>query len=211
MINTRFALLACSLLSMTQAYAQVHKCTDSRTGKVTYTDGVCAMSEQKALVVPKVSEQDAARQRYEAAEANLRLQDEMAAVEVRKQTREAALQQQQVQNSYAGDRSSSAGCERAKRELGLAQSIRTGNRSIASEAMAVESECGLPSGTAADVTSSHAASKAPPPRRPAPGVITSCDSGGCWDSAGTRYNRSGNVMIGPRGACTVNGDVMNCP
>ncbi len=218
MIKTRISLLACSLLCMTQAYAQVHKCTDARTGKVTYTDSVCATSEQRALVVPKVSEQDAARQRMEAADANLRVQGEIAGIEQRKQAREAELRQQQGQYSSGDDRSGSAGCAKAKRELSLAQSIRTGNRSVAAEAMALEAECGMPSGTAADVVSAQNPPKKQQRRQPttgtvntAPSVITSCDSSGCWDSSGTRYQRSGNVMNGPNGACTITGNAVNCP
>ena len=50
---------------------------------------------------------------------------------------------------------------------------------------------------------------APPIERPA--VITSCDSGGCWDSNGTRLNRAGPVLIGPGGACVTTGLQVHCP
>jgi hypothetical protein len=56
---------------------------------------------------------------------------------------------------------------------------------------------------------------APPPgpapvRAPAP-VITSCDAVGCWTSEGTRVQRLGPNVIGPRGVCTVQGVTMSCP
>ena len=50
---------------------------------------------------------------------------------------------------------------------------------------------------------------APPIERPA--VITSCDSGGCWDSNGTRLNRAGPMLIGPGGACVATGLQVHCP
>ncbi len=55
---------------------------------------------------------------------------------------------------------------------------------------------------------------APPPRPlaiPRPPVITSCDAAGCWDSDGTRYHQQGPVLLGPRGVCTVQAGLLNCP
>jgi hypothetical protein len=55
---------------------------------------------------------------------------------------------------------------------------------------------------------------APPPALPAPpgpAVITTCDDAGCWDSKGIRYNQQGPVLLGPRGVCTRQGGLLNCP
>jgi hypothetical protein len=54
---------------------------------------------------------------------------------------------------------------------------------------------------------------APPPPVTVPRlpVITSCDPGGCWDNDGTRLHRAGPNLMGPRGLCTVQGNVLNCP
>jgi hypothetical protein len=49
---------------------------------------------------------------------------------------------------------------------------------------------------------------------PAPSVITNCDSGGCWDNLGGRYNRgAGTTYIPSSGgpACQLIGGVMHCP
>jgi hypothetical protein len=48
---------------------------------------------------------------------------------------------------------------------------------------------------------------------PQPSVITSCDSGGCWDDLGNRYNgdSTGITFFGPSGACEKIGDIMQCP
>ena len=44
-----------------------------------------------------------------------------------------------------------------------------------------------------------------------PGVLTSCDAGGCWDHLGRRYSGTGPVYSGPGGAvCTRNGDRIEC-
>ena len=49
-----------------------------------------------------------------------------------------------------------------------------------------------------------------PPVQPAV-AITSCDAGGCWTSEGTRLQRLGPTLLGPRGACSVVGAVVHCP
>lgn len=51
----------------------------------------------------------------------------------------------------------------------------------------------------------------PPLQIPRPAAITACDPGGCWDSNGQRLNQLGPVLVGPHGACTVQGSVVQCP
>ncbi len=48
---------------------------------------------------------------------------------------------------------------------------------------------------------------------PQPSVITNCDSAGCWDNMGGRYNRgAGDTYFGPSGRfCQMIGDMMQCP
>jgi len=52
-----------------------------------------------------------------------------------------------------------------------------------------------------------------PPTTPAdkPYAITSCDAGGCWANDGSRLNRVGPNLWGPRGICTVQGSLLQCP
>ncbi len=52
---------------------------------------------------------------------------------------------------------------------------------------------------------------APPLAIPRPTVITTCDPAGCWDSDGRRLNNMGPLLMGPRGPCTLQGGVANCP
>lgn len=53
----------------------------------------------------------------------------------------------------------------------------------------------------------------PPVARPAPPVtLGACDATGCWTSDGTRLQRAGpDMLLGPRGICTVSGAVVQCP
>ena len=44
-----------------------------------------------------------------------------------------------------------------------------------------------------------------------PYAITSCDAGGCWANDGSRLNRLGPNLWGPRGICTVQGSLLQCP
>jgi hypothetical protein len=50
-------------------------------------------------------------------------------------------------------------------------------------------------------------SASPPP----PVSITSCDAAGCWASDGTRLQRVGAQLIGPRGVCRTVGTLVSCP
>jgi hypothetical protein len=46
---------------------------------------------------------------------------------------------------------------------------------------------------------------------PRPAIITTCDPAGCWDSEGRRLNNLGPMLMGPRGLCTLQGGIANCP
>ncbi len=60
-----------------------------------------------------------------------------------------------------------------------------------------------------------------PPAGPAPGMapirqaplvtLGACDAQGCWASDGTRVQRLGPVLLGPRGYCTQTGTFLHCP
>jgi len=52
-------------------------------------------------------------------------------------------------------------------------------------------------------------SPASPP--PAPTTILSCDTLGCWANDGSRLNRVGPNLWGPRGSCTAQGPLLQCP
>ncbi|MFT3819988.1 MAG: hypothetical protein QM750_20635 [Rubrivivax sp.] len=52
----------------------------------------------------------------------------------------------------------------------------------------------------------------PPAVAPRPPVsITSCDAAGCWASDGSRLQRVGPMLVGPRGVCAQAAGVLSCP
>jgi hypothetical protein len=51
----------------------------------------------------------------------------------------------------------------------------------------------------------------PVPRPAAPIVVTTCDATGCWTSDGRRLDRAGPNLLGPRGLCTLQGALLQCP
>lgn len=53
----------------------------------------------------------------------------------------------------------------------------------------------------------------PPPvvTTPAPVTILVCDTTGCIASDGTRLNKVGPTLVGPRGACTLEGAELRYP
>lgn len=55
------------------------------------------------------------------------------------------------------------------------------------------------------------AAPAAPLAIPRAATITACDPAGCWDSEGRRLNNVGPLLVGPRGLCTLQGGVLNCP
>lgn len=65
----------------------------------------------------------------------------------------------------------------------------------------------MPSGTAPRPSST---ALAPVPQKPLLS-ITNCDANGCWASDGTRLQRQGTSLIGPRGYCSQVGTVLTCP
>ncbi|HKB54441.1 MAG TPA: hypothetical protein VKD22_10595 [Ramlibacter sp.] len=52
---------------------------------------------------------------------------------------------------------------------------------------------------------------APPVAVQRPGMLMTCDPGGCWDSEGRRLNRIGPILTGPRGPCIRQGRLVACP
>ena len=50
----------------------------------------------------------------------------------------------------------------------------------------------------------------PPPAEP-PHFVLSCDAAGCWANDGSRLNRVGPNLWGSRGACALQGTLLQCP
>ena len=54
------------------------------------------------------------------------------------------------------------------------------------------------------------ASALPTPAEP-PHFVLSCDAAGCWANDGSRLNRVGPNLWGSRGACALQGTLLQCP
>jgi hypothetical protein len=52
---------------------------------------------------------------------------------------------------------------------------------------------------------------APVPTAPPLVTLGACDAAGCWASDGTRLQRQGSLLLGPRGYCSLVGTVLSCP
>jgi hypothetical protein len=66
-----------------------------------------------------------------------------------------------------------------------------------------------PALTAATARAAPLAAPTAPAEKPY--AITACDAGGCWANDGSRLHRVGPNLWGPRGVCTVQGALVQCP
>ena len=102
------------------AQAQVLRCTDPATGKVTYTDGNCGNGTAAREVEPRKSAEQIRQEREQAAEALERRHDRLQAEaeqEKRDEAREARERRTQPRREAAADPSQSAQCHNARRQL----------------------------------------------------------------------------------------------
>ena len=126
----RLLTLAAAALLSVATPAQVVRCTDARTGTVTYTDGDCAAGSRAREVQARQSAEDIAQERAQAAQAleqkqqrlqaeaaQLQLQAERQALREREQAARAAPAQGPAQ-----DHARSPECARSRRSLNLAAS-----------------------------------------------------------------------------------------
>lgn len=86
--------LAASIAWMAPATAQVQRCTDTRTGQVTYTDGPCPGHQRSVEVLPAQTPEEKAAQARQYEEAQARWQAEQARTEAlrRAEAEKAAAQ-----------------------------------------------------------------------------------------------------------------------
>ncbi|SDM53017.1 protein of unknown function [Oryzisolibacter propanilivorax] len=97
------------------ASAQVLRCTDAATGRVTYTDGDCPRGEAQLQLQPRQSLEDIERERAQAVEALARRHE--------RQQQDAALQALRAPAEAAPsamrppDPASSPACQRARAQL----------------------------------------------------------------------------------------------
>jgi hypothetical protein len=108
-------------LSASSASAQVIRCTDARTGRVTYTNGSCQQGENRVQVQEAPSPEDLERDRAQAAAAierkNQRLAQEEAERRSRSEQREREARERAQARQAQGGSADSPACLQARRRL----------------------------------------------------------------------------------------------
>lgn len=215
-LHMKLTALVLAFMS-TASLAQVIRCVDERSGKVTYTDSACVSNSKSAQIVPKQIAAQADAEREAAALARERFQIERAGL-ARRSPNEPTLPESQGRSAgrlddSGPDKSKSVDCHRAKRNLDIAMSSIVRKSKPIAELVAVEAACGVDASKYGErqPVRNHSPPAPTQTQTPTPSVITACDVGGCWDNLGGRYNASGRDFIGPNGRyCTRSGNMVNC-
>ena len=221
-------LSACTLLCAF-AQAQVVRCTDARTGQVTYTDGACSSGATAREVEPRKTEEELRQERAQAAEAlerrQQRLELETAATRLQAE-REALRQREQAANTPSRpDYARSPECQRSRRqwqELNEAHAREplVHHPALDAAQRQMDLDCLDPEGYA-EVERARAAQRPPivvvphtrpgyipQPQRPR---LTHCTDFTCFDSQGKAYPRAGPGRLpGPDGTCSSAGGRAPC-
>lgn len=114
------ALLACAAGGVS---AQVVRCTDARTGRVTYTNGSCGAGENRVQVQEAPSAEELQRDRAQAAAAIERKNQQMASEESERRSREQQREREREARERAQARQAPSGsvdspaCQQARRRL----------------------------------------------------------------------------------------------
>jgi len=213
----RNCLAAGAALLCLAAQAQVLRCTDARTGQVTYTDGTCTGAASVREVEPRKTPQEIRLEREQAAEALARKHQQQQAEAAARQIdadhdarRERELAERATHPAARPqDYARSAECARSRRNLDVVISSISGtydqNLRVETAQRQVDLDC-LGPDAYAEVEKARALRQetAPPvvvlpPRHPVyttrpappppPRKFTQCNVFRCYDSQGNSYPR----------------------
>lgn len=190
----------------------VFTCKDAAAGKTTFSDTPCG-SDAVQIKVGQANVLDSSEWRQQVAERQY--QRRQAANEA------AARPTVSSSNNTSSEESSFDRETRIRNCLVDAAQVtsRFGkqgrNKTVASRMRAeAERRCHDDNSSSQPINESdYQVPPPPPPSTPAPAMITNCDTGGCWDTQGGRYNNGGGDTYFPTsgGACHRVGDRMQCP
>lgn len=122
-VSAYVLLTFAALAPLAAVQAQVLRCTDPRTGEVTYTDAKCPERTQLKEVQPPISKQEAAQQRARTEAALQEKQQRLAAQALEAQKQADAAKAAQAASPYRTDTptaaqyAASAECARTKSQL----------------------------------------------------------------------------------------------
>lgn len=194
------------------AAAQVVRCTDPASGKVTYTDGDCHRGEAAREVEARKSAQEIAQERQQAAEALERKQERQQLEERQRQGAERAERTGRSARAAAAgsDPAQSPDCQRARKHLQeVLATLGQGMYDEQARLDAAQRQADLACLSPADYarTERNRPAYAPPyygppvvviPPRPVPPrpmpvpprrEITNCNVFRCYDAQGNTYPR----------------------
>lgn len=205
----RFILIFLASTVTFAAQGQVIKCTNPKTGAVTFSDVPCETGQGGVVVQQRRSAQEIEADSQRAAAAHERKYQQRAA-EQDQQYRSA--QQELPPQQRQPDKSQSHACQQAKRDLDVVSSSVTGSEDqrrnrINASTVSVNAACG----TMAEMIQAPAVIKIATPVPPSVS-INRCEPGFCYDNQGKVYHRNGpNHLTGPNGiSCTRSGNNWIC-
>ena len=224
------SLVPCiAALLCAHAQAQVVRCTDARTGQVTYTDGACTGSATAREVEPRKTDDEIRQERAQAAEALERKQQRQAqeAEASRLQAEREALRQRDLaaRPAQRPDYAHTPECQRARRqlrELADAQAreplvhipaLDTAQRQMDLDCLGPEGYAEMEKARALQrppivVVPHTRPAYIPLPQRPR---LTHCSDFTCFDTQGKAYPRAGPGRLpGPDGTCRSAGGRAPC-
>jgi len=225
----RLLLLCAAALWCAAAQAQVVRCTDASTGKVTYTDGSCTSGATAREVEARKTPDEIRQERAQAAEALERKQQRLdtEAAATRLQAEREALRQRSTAATPAPrpDYARSPECLRSRRqwqELNEAQTREplVQNPALDAAQRQMDLDCLGPEGYA-EMERARAAQRPPIivvpngrtsyiPQAPRP-RLTHCSDFTCFDTEGKGYSRAGPGRLpGPDGVCRSAGGRAPC-
>lgn len=205
----RNPLLATSALLVSLAWAlpasaQVQKCVDPVTGKITFSDRGCSTGEETTTVrIAPANSVDGSQYRQQQSEPTYPHAGHMPRIEPER----SGPRVTGVGTSNDADRQRQKLCKEASTPHKRAHGLTAAQRAAAAQLCAGIT---LPS----PATNSAPAQAPMPAPSPVPALIVNCDAGGCWDSNGQRYNRGAGATHFPANggpACQLTGGQMICP
>jgi hypothetical protein len=197
--------LASLVVFCSSVFAQVFKCVDKATGKTTFTDTACPDKGTGNYVPVKPSNSDSGYP-SEGELAERKYRDEQVMRARHAEWDQQAAHQDQEEQAAAHEK-------RAKRLSNEAELAKNPwEKSLRMKHAQMERDAARGVSGSPTLKEPAAPSTAVPMAVPPPPVITNCDSSGCWDTVGNRYNKAaGETYFRSDGkACQGIGGNMQC-
>lgn len=182
-----------------QAPAQVFKCVDASSGKTTFSDRGCTTNDDSsAISIRPANSIDGSQYRQQATKPN--------SYDALPTSTPNGPQITGVGDGHGADHEGKKLCKQASTPYPGSQGPTANQRAAAAKFCAGASPLAP--------AQNRSASPSTPPIPTSPPVVTNCDSAGCWDSHGVRYNKgAGDTYFPSTGgpACQRTNGIFSCP